>query len=107
MSDDLKAKADAFTAKCRQQDAAAWDRDMDRLREVGGLPEPLVQDIVQDPDGLSRVRHASQEARLMLLQAAQDPRTGNPSRAAALEAEITEIRQQQREAYARSKGRIR
>src|SRR5262249_25644916 len=85
-----------------------WEKNMQRLRELsGGIPEDTLRRTLADPNGISNLNHAGKESRLQMLQAAQDCRYGDATRAAELEREYATLRAKEREEYARSKGRIR
>jgi hypothetical protein len=83
-----------------------WTQNINRLRQqTGGLPEQVVAATAADPNATSHFYRAGQDARLQLLQRAQDSRDGDPTLAAELEAEHTHQRALEREQWRVLKGR--
>lgn len=85
-----------------------WNKSIKRLRDqVGdaGIPEPLIRQALKDPNAAANFFQAGREARLQQLQAAQDSRSGNAELARELDMEERAIRQKEREAYRKMKGR--
>jgi len=103
------AEVDAWGRK--QYGDEHWDSNIRRFRESlgegGAVPEAVMRAAVKDPNAARNFFEAGREARLRLLQQAQDCRDGNPALAAQLDAEDRAIRQRERETYLRAKGRIR
>jgi hypothetical protein len=110
MTDDLYSKrmTEVDTRGKEKLGEAEWNLRVQRLREAsGGIPEPVMREVVNDPDAVRTISFAAQESRLQLLQRAQDSRNGDPARARELEQEYAASRAKEREEHARSKGRIR
>jgi hypothetical protein len=83
-----------------------WTANIRRLGQAfGTIDENTMRQAVRDPNAHANIYRAGEDARLRLLQAAQDSRTGDPATAAELEAEYSDIRAKQRDQYRKMKGR--
>jgi hypothetical protein len=87
-----------------------WDAAIKRLGQLsqtyGGFPEPAMRQIIGNPDAASNLFHAGREARLQMLQQAQDCRSGNPELAQQLDAEERALRAEERRKFNERKGRV-
>jgi hypothetical protein len=71
-----------------------WTANIKRLGQAfGTIDENVMRQAVRDPNAHANINRAGEDARLRLLQQAQDSRNGDPATAAELEAEYFAIRQ--------------
>jgi hypothetical protein len=112
MADDTfnRQVADVETTGRKAYGEKEWDAAIKRLGQVsqtyGGFPEPVMRQMISNPDAASNLFHAGRNARLAMLQAAQDPHTGNPELAQQLDAEERALRAEERKKFNERKGRV-
>jgi hypothetical protein len=87
MPDDTfnRQVADVETTGKKAYGEKEWDAAIKRLGQLGqtygGIPEQVMRQLVNTPDAASNLFYAGRNARLAMLQAAQDPhpfRSCNP-----------------------------
>jgi hypothetical protein len=84
----------------------AWQSGIRRIGQAfGPIDENVMRQAVADPNAPANIFRAGQDARLKLLQQAQDCRDGNPVLARELEQEYADIRAREREQHHKMRGR--